>query len=174
MWAAAEGNLQVVDALLKAGADFRTPLRSGFTPLFFAVREGRTAVALRLLEEDLDVDAPMRGRGRKLANPLLLAVENAHYATALALLKAGADPNAQPKGHAALHAISWVRRPIRGDGNPPPIGSGNVTDLEFVRAMVEKGADVNLRLADGDSGFADFTTTARPLSCSPRGPGICR
>ncbi len=41
MWAAAEGHVEVVDALLKAGADFRTPLASGFTPLFFAVREGR-------------------------------------------------------------------------------------------------------------------------------------
>jgi ankyrin repeat protein len=159
MWASAEGNLQVVDALLKAGADFRTPLPSGFTPLFFAAREGRSSVALRLLEEGLDADAPMRSKGKDRANPLLLAVENGHYATALALLEAGADPNAQPKGYAALHAISWVRKPIRGDGDPPPIGSGNVGDLEFVRAIVKHGADVNLRLADGDSGFADFTTT---------------
>ena len=32
----------VVELLIKAGADFRTPLPdSGFTPLFFAAREGR-------------------------------------------------------------------------------------------------------------------------------------
>ncbi len=159
MWASAEGNLQVVDALLKADADFRTPLPSGFTPLFFAVREGRTAVALRLLQEGLDVDAPMSGNGQKRANPLILAVENAHYQTALALLELGADPNAQPKGYAALHAITWVRKPIRGDGNPSPIGSGNVSDLQFVRALVEHGANVDLPLASGHSGFADFTTT---------------
>ncbi len=160
MWAAAEGNVQVLDALLKAGADFNTPLPSGFTPLFFAVREGRTAVALRLIEVGkLDIDAPMQGKGRKLANPLILAVENAHYETALALLEAGADANAQPKGYGALHAISWVRKPIRGDGNPPPVGSGKVSDLAFVREMVAHGADVNLRLSKGHSGFADFTTT---------------
>jgi ankyrin repeat protein len=160
MWAAAEGHVDVVDALLKAGADFRTPLPSGFTPLFFAVREGRTEVALRLLQAGLDVDAAMRGkREKKGPNPLTLAVENGHFETAIALLDAGADPNEQSDGHAALHAMSWVRRPIRGDGNPPPVGSGNVSGLEFVREIVARGADVNIRLADGESGFADFTTT---------------
>lgn len=162
MWAAAEGNLQVVNALLEAGADFRTPLASGFTPLFFAVREGRTDVALRLLQAGLDVDAAMQKRSsgqRKGPNPLILAVENGHFATALALLEAGADPNAQPAGYAALHAMSWVRKPIRGDGDPSPVGSGNLSGLEFVRELVAHGANVNVRLADGKSGFADFTTT---------------
>lgn len=171
MWAAAEGNLEVVDALLGAGADYATPLQSGFTPLFFAVREGRTDVALRLLKAGLDVNAAMqRGGGpnaakpsRRAPNSLLLAVENGHFETALALVKAGANPNAQPAGHGALHAVSWVRKPIRGDGNPPPIGSGSVTALQFVRELVNQGADVNLELASGASGFADFTTTG----CTP-------
>ena len=160
MWASAEGNLKVVDALLKAGADFRTPLSSGFTPLFFAVREGCTDVVLRLLEAGVDIDEPMRSEKQKDGpNPLLLAVENGHFETAVALLEAGADPNAQPEGYAALHALSWVRKPIRGDGDPSPVGSGNVTGVELVRALVSHGADVNLRLAKGASGFADFTTT---------------
>ena len=159
MWAAAAGHVRVVDELLEAGADLSTALASGFTPLFFAVREGRTEVVLQLIEAGLDIDAPMKRQGKPRTNPLLLAVENAHYATALALLNAGADPDAQPRGHGALHAISWVRKPIRGDGNPPPVGSRNVSDLTFVRAMVERGANVNLRLARGRSGFADFTTT---------------
>ncbi|HND56509.1 MAG TPA: ankyrin repeat domain-containing protein, partial [Pirellulaceae bacterium] len=176
MWAAAEGNLEVVDALLEAGADFTTPLPSGFTPLFFAVREGRTEVALRLLKAGLDVNAPLQRGGVNAAkpkrggpNPLILAVENGHFETALALVKAGAEPDAQPAGYGALHAISWVRKPIRGDGNPPPIGSGKVTSLQFVRALVAAGADVNLPLAAGASGFADFTTTgASPLVLAAR------
>ena len=65
MWAAAEGHSEVVDALLKAGADFRTPLTSGFTPLFFAVREGRSEVALRLLEAGVDVNEAMRPDARQ-------------------------------------------------------------------------------------------------------------
>lgn len=161
MWAAAEGNVEVVDALLKAGADFRTPLKSGFTPLFFAVREGRTAVVQRLLAAGADVNEPMQAKrdSDRGASPLILAVENGHFELAAALLDAGADPNAQSPGYAALHAISWVRRPVRGDGNPPPVGSGNLTSLDFVRRLVAKGADVNLRLEHGKSGKAQFTTT---------------
>ena len=47
MWAAAEGNVEVVEALLRAGADFHARLDSGFTPLLFAVREGRIGVVRR-------------------------------------------------------------------------------------------------------------------------------
>ena len=46
--------------------------------------------------------------------------------------------------------MSWVRKPDESDrGDPAPIGSGNLTSLEFVRELVKLGADVNLRLAEG-------------------------
>jgi len=161
MWAAADGHAEVMSALIDAGADLRTPLKSGFTPLFFAVREGRIEVVRLLLAAGLDVDEPMhpKGGGRRPLSPLLLAVENGHFELAVALLDAGADPNAQPAGFAALHALSWVRRPVRGDGNPAPIGSGKVGSLDFARTLLERGADVNLRLKRGKSGRAQFTTT---------------
>ena len=44
MWAAAEGHAEVVKELIEAGADFRLRLPTGFTPLLFAVREGRIPV----------------------------------------------------------------------------------------------------------------------------------
>ena len=69
-------------------------------------------------------------RRPKATSPLILAVENGHFELAVALLKAGADPNDQPAGYTALHAIAWVRKPIRGDGDPPPIGSGIVNSLD--------------------------------------------
>jgi len=165
MWAAAEGHLEVVDALLKAGADSRTALASGFTPLFFAVREGRGPVVFRLLEAGLDVNEPMRpergggiARGRA-TNALLLAVENGHFELAGALLKAGANPNERPAGFTPLHAITWVRKPIRGDGDPPPHGSGSIDSLEIVRQLVAYGGDINARLEKGTSGRGKFTTT---------------
>jgi len=151
MWAAAEGNVEVVDALLKAGADIRTRLRSGFTAFFFAVREGRTEVALRLLMAGVDVNDVMR-KGKSPpkkpnsgVSPLLLAVENGHFSLAAALLNAGADPNDKRAGYTPLHAITWVRKPLRGDGDPPPIGSGKMTSLEFVQTLVKHGAEVNAR-----------------------------
>ncbi len=149
MWAAADGHAAVVDALIKAGADFRTPLKSGFTPLFFAVREGRSDVVFALLKAGIDVNDVMKpertsGSGpRAGTSPLILAVENGHLELAAELLKAGADANADRCGFTALHAITWVRKPIRGDGDPPPIGSGKLNSLEFVRQLVAHGADVN-------------------------------
>lgn len=164
MWAAAEGHLQVVDLLLKAGADYQTPLPSGFTPFFFAVREGRSEVALRLLQAGIDVNQPLQPRRggparSKPTNALLLAVENGHFELAATLLERGADPNARPAGYTALHAITWVRKPIRGDGDPPPQGSGRMDSLTFVRRLVARGAEVNAPLEHGESGRGRFTTT---------------
>jgi ankyrin repeat protein len=160
MWAAAEGHADVVTALLKAGANFRTPLPSGFTPLLFAAREGRIDVVRVLLKAGADVNEALQPskpapRGPKAgSSPLILAVENGHFELAVVLLKAGADPNDQRAGFGALHMISWVRKPSRGDdeeGNPPPIGSGKLTSLDFVKEMVTHGADVNLPLKKGVS-----------------------
>ena len=85
----------------------------------------------------------------KTANPnmtaLILAVENGHFQLASELLSAGADPNDDQCGYTALHAITWVRKPLRGDGDPPPIGSGDMNSLQLVRQLVAKGADVNAR-----------------------------
>jgi uncharacterized protein len=165
MWAAAEGHIAVVDALLAAGADFRTPLASGFTPLFFAVREGRSDVVFRLLEAGVDVNDILRSDRRtsaarpKATTPLILAIENGHFELAAALLKAGANPNAHPAGYAALHAITWVRKPIRGDGDPPPAGSGRLNSLDMVRQLVAEHADINIRMEKGDAGRGRFNTT---------------
>jgi ankyrin repeat protein len=161
MWAAAEGHDEVVAALLKAGADFRTPLASGFTPLFFAAREGRTEVVRTLLKAGADVNEAMQPRhasGRapgRGTSPLILAVENGHFELAVALIEAGADPNDQRAGFTPLHTMTWVRKPPRGDGidgDPPPIGSGVLSSLQFVEKLVAHGADVNARLERGASG----------------------
>ena len=76
-----------------------------------------------------------------------MAVENGHFELAMALVEAGADPNDQRSGFTPLHAISWVRKPDASDvGDPAPIGSGTLTSLQFVRALVDRGANVNARL----------------------------
>jgi ankyrin repeat protein len=161
MWASAEGHAEVVEVLLRAGADFRTPLPSGFTPLAFAAREGRADVVRVLLKAGADVNEAMRTKKSsprapaRGTTPLILAVENGHFEVAVALLEAGADPNDQRSGFTALHTLTWVRKPNRGDdesGDPAPIGSGNLSSLQFVEKLVERGADVNARLERGASG----------------------
>ncbi len=168
MWAAAEGHADVVAVLLKAGANPRARLKSGFTPLLFAAREGRIDVVRRLLKAGVDPNEAIEtetGGGRAPVNgtsALLLAVENAHFELAAVLLQAGAKPNDQRSGFTPLHALTWVRKPNRGDsddGQPPPTGSGNMTSMQFVRELVRHGADINTRLEKGSSGRGKLSLT---------------
>jgi uncharacterized protein len=161
MWAAAEGHATVVRALIEAGSGINDTLTSGFTPLFFAVREGHIDVVRVLLEAGVNVNETLKPRKdqpaptgsaryqpvRNGTSPLLMAVENGHFELAMALVEAGADPNDQRSGFTPLHAISWVRKPDASDaGDPAPIGSGRLTSLQFVGALVARGANVNARL----------------------------
>ncbi len=156
MWAAAEGHAAVVEELIKAGADVRGRLASGFTPLLFAVREGHVDVVRVLLKAGVDVNETVptegrrRGYGGRLppagATPLLIAVTNAHYELAAFLLASGANPNAALPGYTVLHAITSVRKPGVGDNDPAPEGTGAMSSIEFVKRLVECGADVNARM----------------------------
>ena len=156
MWASAAGHAEVVQLLIEAKAEFLSPLDSGFTPLFFAVREGHTKVVDVLLAAGVDVNSELRPRSgarTQRTNALILAVENGHFETAVFLLEKGADPNAAPAGYTAIHAITSVRRPLRGDTDPAPIGSGNISSLEFVSRLLNSGANINapLRRSSGST-----------------------
>ena len=163
MWAAASGNTGAVDRLIEAGADINKSNKADFTAMTFAAREGRIKVVKQLLRAGVDVSAPMKPRTkgnrvpRKGSTALTLAVESGHFELAMLLVEAGADPNDQRSGYAPLHALSWVRKPDRGEdpnGDPSPRGSGSLTSLQFVRDLVAAGADVNLQLKQGKAGKA--------------------
>ncbi|MEZ6118427.1 MAG: ankyrin repeat domain-containing protein [Pirellulaceae bacterium] len=165
MWAAADGHADVVAFLIQAGADFRRRLPSGFTALFFAVRNGHSDVALTLLDAGEDVNdrfQPEKAKGNSPkagTTPLILAVENGHFELAVQLLDKGADPNLIDCGYSALHALTWVRKPIRGDGDPPPLGSGAMTSLEMVRQLVSHSAELNIRHGKHGSGSGRLDRT---------------
>jgi ankyrin repeat protein len=167
MWAAADGHLEVVELLLQAGADLHATLAdSGFSAWFFAARDGRAEVVRAFLKAGVDVNRTMAprkitGKGARMGtSALLLAVENAHFNLALELVDAGANPNDQRSGFTPLHVLTWVRKPQRGedDGDPAPVGSGNLNSAQFIRELVKRGADVNARLTNGRGGIGKFTT----------------
>ena len=160
MWAATEGHAAVVEALLAAGADFRPALDTGFNAMLFAVRTGHTDVVRALLKAGVDINAvtqPTR-TGNKLprrgSSALTIAVENGRFDLAALLLDLGADPNDLRSGYAPLHIISWLRKPDTGEdeGDPIPEDNGKLTSEDFIRKIVAKGANVNLRLTGGPSG----------------------
>jgi ankyrin repeat protein len=167
MWAAADGHAEVVEALIKAGADPDARLKSGFTPMLFAAREGRIGVVKALVRAGVAVDeaagSKSNGQGPNHGlTALCVAVENGHFELALELVKAGADPNDQRSGYTALHRLTWVRKPNRGDdpdGQPPPAGSGKVDSLQFARELVARGARVNATLEKGPSGRGRLNMT---------------
>lgn len=160
-WAAAEGHAEAVRILLKAGADRTRRMSSGFTPLLLAARNGKSEVLRVLLEagadpkEAIETKSGGRGMAKSGTDALAVAVENGHFELALELVKAGADPNDERSGFAALHRLTWVRKPHRGDdedGQPAPAGSGKVDSLAFARELVKLGAQVDRPLAKGASG----------------------
>jgi ankyrin repeat protein len=159
MWAASEGHVQVVNFLAEQGAKINDRSGGGFTAFLFAVREGHIDVAKALVAVGADANdslpgAPARGRGANAGptrreqglNAFLLATTNAHYELALMLVDAGADPNSAPLGWTALHQVTGVRKVgLYGSNDPAPEGSGRLNSMDFVRQLVARGADVNVR-----------------------------
>lgn len=161
LWAAAEGHVDVVNSLLEAGADSHVTLRSGFNAYFLAARAGHSDVVFSLLKHGHQVNdamVPERTGGkspRKGMSALMLAIENAHFELAKQLLEARANPNDTRSGYSPLHALTWVRKPNKGDNpndDPPPQSTGPIGSLECAALLVSYGADVNLQLKSGKGG----------------------
>ena len=93
--AALYGNPQIVDRLLKGGADAKALGPNGETMVMFAARNGNPDVIRLLVEAGANVNArePVRG-----TTALMWAVEQRHPEAVAALLKAGADPAARSAG----------------------------------------------------------------------------
>ncbi len=170
MWAASEGHAEVAGALLAGGADLKARSAQGWSALLFAARDGRKDVLRVLLDAGADVNdslerAVRSGRGggaaggaeaTRGASALVMAVGSNHYELASYLLERGADPNSANEGWAALHLITWMRRPPQTAGAGPH-GSGSLTSLELVTQLVTRGADVNARMRRrAPTGTTDF------------------
>jgi ankyrin repeat protein len=178
MWAAAQKHPEMIRLLLEHGAevDARGTARDwerrvtaeprikimqtgGFTPLLYAAREGCVACVEPLVAggADIDLSDPYG------MTPLALALYNRQFDTAVALIEHGADVNQWDWwGRSPLYlAIELNRIPDSRRGDLPSLDRN--TGLDVARQLIERGANVNMRLKHqpllrndpGDRGFTD-------------------
>ncbi len=150
MWAASEGNTAAAESLIEFGSDVKVKSKAGFTPLLFAVRGGHKDTVQMLLTHGANAnDVAPDG-----TSALNVAVVNAYFEVAAVLLDHGANPNAPDARGSALHTLAWLREPGSDGGNglghrsyAPPLPTGNMTALELAKALLDHGANPNVRIA---------------------------
>jgi ankyrin repeat protein len=118
--------------------------QGGLSPLHFAVRHGYTEAALLLLDRGAEIDR----RTGDQTSPLLMAIVNGHFDLAKMLLDRGADPTlASENGVTPLYAVlnvQWAPKSLYPQ--PRAHTQQKLTHLDMMKALVEKGVDVNARL----------------------------
>jgi ankyrin repeat protein len=119
--------------------------QGGLTPLLLAAREGHTASVQTLLNAGADINQVSAG---DRTSPLLIATINGHFDLAMLLLEKGANGSAASENNAApLYAalnVEWAPKSLY----PQPRAQVNqkTTYLELMKALLDQGADPNLRL----------------------------
>ena len=88
-------------------------------------------------------------------SPLLVATQNRYYKLGAYLLDHGADPNLANKGGwVPLYLATDNRNIENGDY---PVRKGDMDHLEFIKLLLDKGANVNARLKDSTETRTVFT-----------------
>ena len=123
----------------------RVGVQGGLTALLHAARQGHTEVAMALLYAGADVD---RVSGDH-TSPLQIATMNGHFDLALRLIERGADPDIATGGGATplFAALNLQWAPRARYPQPRAHDQQEATYLDVMGALLEAGADPNVRLA---------------------------
>ncbi len=165
MWAAEQGHVGVVELLVRRGADVRAqsevlrplkrrglgfapanqqggpdaPVKGGLTALLFAARQGSMECVRALTTSGADVNQTSADS----SSPLLVAVQNGYYDISLYLMDHGANINfANSKGWTPLY-LAVKNRNEETTAIPGPNTDGV---LNFIQALLDRGANPNLRI----------------------------
>jgi len=123
----------------------------GLTALIFAAREGDLESAKLLVEAGADVNQVTEYGW----TPLLTATNNRHYLLGKYLLEHRADVNKANKGNWAPLYIATDNRNIEGGDYPVP--KPDMDHLEYIKLLLEHGADPNARAKDNTLTRTIFT-----------------
>ena len=119
--------------------------QGGMTPLLLAARQGYTNTVNALLTDGADINQPSAGDH---TTPMLIATLNGHFDLAMSLLDKGADPRiASENGATPLYAAlncEWAPKALYPQ--PRAYANQKTTYLQLMTALLDKGADPNVRL----------------------------
>jgi ankyrin repeat protein len=150
----AAGDDQVDEAAAAAGLFRRTPAPNdggGLTPIVYAARANDIESIKILLAAGADINQTTAYGW----SPLLVATQNRYYKLAAYLLERGADPNLANKGGwVPLYLATDNRNIENGDY---PVRKGDMDHLEFIKLLLDKGANVNARVKDSTETRTVFT-----------------
>jgi uncharacterized protein len=123
----------------------------GLTPLVYAAR-ANDLTSVKVL---LDAGANINQTTNYGWSPLLVATQNRYYKLGAYLLERGADPNLANKGGwVPLYLATDNRNIENGDY---PVRRGDMDHLEFIKLLLDKGANVNARMKDSTETRTVFT-----------------
>jgi len=140
----------VVAAADAAAADFsfgrtRDTDGGGITPMVFATRQNCMECVKELLEAGADVNQVTHYGW----TPLLTATQNRHYKLAAYLLDHGANPNIKNNGGWSPLYLATDNRNI--EGGDYPVRKPDMDHLDFIKLLLAKNADVNVRVCGTQS-----------------------
>jgi ankyrin repeat protein len=150
----AAGFDQVDDAAATFGFGFGKPAPKdggGLTPLVYAVRSDDLDSVKALLAAGADINQ-VTGYGW---SPLLVATQNRYYKLGAFLLEHGADVNLANKGGWTPLYLATDNRNI--EGGDYPVRKSDMDHLDFIKLLLDKGANVNARMKDTTETRTVFT-----------------